>query len=82
DGTVSFTGENWLYGKHIIISHSNGYKTMYGHLNSFSVKQGDRVVRGRKIGESGNTGHSTGPHLHFGIYDKNNKLVNPLELLN
>jgi len=82
DGVVSFTGENWLYGKHIIISHSNGYKTMYAHLNAFLVKQGDRVTRGRKIAESGNTGYSTGPHLHFGIYDKNNKLVNPLELLN
>jgi len=82
DGVVSFTGENWLYGKHIIISHSNGYKTMYGHLNSFSVKKGDRVTRGKKIAESGNTGYSTGPHLHFGIYDKNNKLINPLELLN
>jgi murein DD-endopeptidase MepM/ murein hydrolase activator NlpD len=82
EGVVSFVGENWLYGKHIIISHSNGYKTMYGHLNAFSVKQGDRVTRGRKIAESGNTGYSTGPHLHFGIYDKNNKLVNPLELLN
>jgi murein DD-endopeptidase MepM/ murein hydrolase activator NlpD len=82
DGVVSFTGENWLYGKHVIISHSNGYKTMYAHLNAFSVKQGDRIVRGRKIAESGNTGHSTGPHLHFGIYDKNNKLINPMELLN
>jgi murein DD-endopeptidase MepM/ murein hydrolase activator NlpD len=82
DGVVSVIGENWLYGKYIIISHSNGYKTLYGHLNSFSVKQGDRVARGRKIGESGNTGYSTGPHLHFGIYDKNNRLVNPLELLN
>ncbi|WP_461255929.1 peptidoglycan DD-metalloendopeptidase family protein, partial [Treponema sp. R80B11-R83G3] len=82
DGVVSFTGENWLYGKHIIISHSNGYKTMYAHLNAFSVNKGDKVTRGRKIAESGNTGHSTGPHLHFGIYDKNNKLVNPLDLLN
>jgi len=82
DGVVSVVSENWLYGKHIIISHDNGYKTIYAHLNSFSVKQGDRVARGRKIGESGNTGYSTGPHLHFGIYDKNNRLVNPLELLN
>jgi len=82
DGTVSVTGENWLYGKYIIMSHGNGYKTLYGHLNSFAVKQGDRIARGRKIGEVGNTGYSTGPHLHFGIYDKNNKLVNPLELLN
>ncbi|MCL2809428.1 MAG: M23 family metallopeptidase [Treponema sp.] len=82
DGTVSFVGENWLYGKFIIISHSNGYKTLYAHLNSFAVKQGDRVARGRKIGEVGNTGYSTGPHLHFEIIDKNGKFVNPLELLN
>jgi murein DD-endopeptidase MepM/ murein hydrolase activator NlpD len=82
EGVVSFTGENWLYGKHIILTHVNGYKTLYAHLNAFSVKQGDRVATGKKIAESGNTGHSTGPHLHFGIYDKNNKLINPLELLN
>jgi murein DD-endopeptidase MepM/ murein hydrolase activator NlpD len=81
DGVVSVVGENRLYGKHIIITHDNGYKTLYGHLNAYSVKQGDKVARGKKIGESGNTGYSTGPHLHFGIYDKNNKLVNPLELL-
>jgi len=82
DGLVSVVSENRLYGKHIIISHDNGYKTLYAHLNSFSVKQGDRVARGRKIGESGNTGYSTGPHLHFGMYDRNNRPVNPLELLN
>jgi len=40
------------------------------------------VAQGKKIGEVGNTGYSTGSHLHFGIYDKNGKLVNPLELLN
>jgi murein DD-endopeptidase MepM/ murein hydrolase activator NlpD len=82
EGTVAVVGESWLYGKHIIISHSNGYKTLYGHLNSFSVNQGEKVARGKKIGEVGNTGYSTGPHLHFSIYDKNGKLVNPLELLN
>jgi murein DD-endopeptidase MepM/ murein hydrolase activator NlpD len=82
DGVVSVVSENWLYGKHIIISHGNGYKTLYGHLNSFSVRQGERVARGRKIGEVGNTGYSTGPHLHFTIYDRNNRVVNPLDLLN
>ena len=81
DGVVSVVSENWLYGKHIIISHGNGYKTLYGHLNSSSVKQGDKVLQGKKIGEVGNTGYSTGSHLHFSIYDKNNKLVNPLDLL-
>jgi len=82
EGTVSVVSENWLYGKYIIISHPNGYKTLYGHLNSYNVRQGDRVARGRKIAESGNTGYSTGPHLHFGIYDKNNRLLNPLDLIN
>ena len=82
DGIVSVVSDDWLYGKFIIISHYNGYKTLYGHLNSYSVKEGDRVARGRKIGEVGNTGYSTGPHLHFGVFDKNGKLVNPLDLLN
>jgi len=82
DGVVEVIGENWLYGRHIILTHSNGYKTLYAHLNSFSVRQGERVTRGRKIGEVGSTGYSTGPHLHFGIYDRNNNLINPLELLN
>ncbi|MDR2542338.1 MAG: M23 family metallopeptidase [Treponema sp.] len=82
DGVVSVVRENRLYGKHIIITHSNGFKTLYGHLNTFSVREGDRVARGRKIGESGNTGYSTGPHLHFGIYDRNNRAINPLDLLN
>jgi murein DD-endopeptidase MepM/ murein hydrolase activator NlpD len=81
DGVVSLVTENWLYGKYIIITHDNGYKTLYGHLSSFSVKQGDRVARGKKIGEAGNTGYSTGPHLHFTIYNKNNKTINPLDLL-
>jgi len=82
EGTVSVVSESWLYGKHIIISHSNGYKTLYAHLNSCAVKQGETVARGRKIGEVGNTGYSTGSHLHFTIYDKHGKLVNPLDLLN
>jgi len=82
DGVVSVVGEDWLHGKYIILSHSNGYRSLYAHLNSFSVREGDRVARGRKIGESGNTGYSTGPHLHFGIYDRNNRWINPLDLIN
>ena len=72
-----------LTGKFIIMSHSNGYKTLYAHLNSFNVKEGDRVARGRKIAESGNTGISTGPHLHFEIMQgRNNRHINPLDLIN
>jgi murein DD-endopeptidase MepM/ murein hydrolase activator NlpD len=82
EGVVSVIGENRLYGKFIILSHPNGYKTMYAHLNAVSVKQGDKAAQGRKIGEAGNTGYSTGAHLHFTIYDKNEKLINPLDLLN
>jgi murein DD-endopeptidase MepM/ murein hydrolase activator NlpD len=82
DGIVSVTAVNRVYGNYIIISHSNGYKTLYAHLSVFSVKQGDKVIQGRKIAESGNTGLSTGPHLHFSIYDKHGKLVNPVDLLN
>jgi murein DD-endopeptidase MepM/ murein hydrolase activator NlpD len=82
EGVVSVINENWLYGKHIIMSHPNGYKTLYAHLSSVSVKQGDKVAQGRKIGEAGNTGYSTAAHLHFTIYDKNGKMVNPLDLLN
>jgi murein DD-endopeptidase MepM/ murein hydrolase activator NlpD len=82
DGTVAVVNNNWLYGQHILISHTNGYKTLYAHLSATSVKEGEKVAQGKKIGEVGSTGQSTGPHLHFGVYDKNGKLLNPLDLLN
>jgi murein DD-endopeptidase MepM/ murein hydrolase activator NlpD len=81
DGKVSSVGFNSTYGKYIILSHGNEYQTMYAHLNQVSVKQGDRVIQGVKIGEVGSTGYSTGPHLHFAIY-KNGRPVNPLDFLN
>lgn len=55
------------YGKHIVITHNNGYKTRYGHLRSFNVSKGDIVYTGQIIGMQGSTGNSTGPHLHFEI---------------
>jgi len=81
DGVVSVVKEDWLYGKYVILTHSNGFKTLYAHLSTQSVKEGDRVSQGRKIGEVGNTGHSTGPHLHFSIFDQDGKDINPLSLL-
>lgn len=80
DGKVSFTGYNSIYGNYIILNHDGGYQTMYAHLSKISVKKGDRVVQKQQIGSVGNTGYSTGPHLHFAIF-KNGRSMNPLELL-
>ena len=55
------------FGNYIEIDHGNGYVTMYGHLSTRNVKSGDKVFRGQKIGEVGNTGRSTAPHLHYEI---------------
>ena len=79
-GTVSYAG--WIrgYGKIVIIKHKKGYSTKYAHLSSFKVSQGTKVLRGQAIGKSGNTGITTGPHLHFEIR-KHGKLVNPKKLL-
>lgn len=56
------------YGKWIMIAHPNGLSTLYAHLSLQTAKKGDTVLAGQIIGYSGNTGYSTGPHLHFGVY--------------
>lgn len=78
NGRVSFVGRKGGYGKTIKISHSGGYKTLYAHLKGYKrgIKRGKRVKKGQVIGYVGNTGMSTGPHLHFGLY-KNNRAINP-----
>jgi len=81
DGIVTVAVFHRQHGNYITITHSNGYKTLYSHLSLISVKEGEIVKRGQKIGESGNTGNSTGPHLHFSIYDPEKIAVDPLELL-
>lgn len=58
----------YSYGKWIMVKHPNGLSTLYAHLSLQTVKIGDTVVTGQTIGYSGNTGYSTGPHLHFGVY--------------
>jgi len=65
------------YGNNIIINHGFGYKTLYGHLNGFAIKEGQKVKRGTTIGYVGNTGMSTGPHLHYEVI-KNNEKINPI----
>ncbi|MDR2663201.1 MAG: M23 family metallopeptidase [Treponema sp.] len=81
DGKVSATGTNAVYGNFIILSHSGDYQTMYAHLSKILVRGGAYINQGTVIGRVGNTGRSTGPHLHFAVY-KNKRAINPLEVLN
>lgn len=75
-GKVVFAGSKSGYGKVVEVIHDNGLKTLYAHLHSYSVKKGQHVKSGQKIAQVGNSGLSTGPHLHFGLY-KNNRPINP-----
>lgn len=82
DGRIEFKGWRGGYGKTIIIRHANGYKTLYAHQNKFrsGLKRGQRVRKGQHIGYVGNTGLSSGPHLHLGLY-KNGRAVNPMKVI-
>jgi murein DD-endopeptidase MepM/ murein hydrolase activator NlpD len=70
-GTVSLVrgGDAWNggYGNYIVVKHANGVQTLYAHLSNISVNKGEAVNKGEIIGRSGNTGRSTGPHLHFEV---------------
>lgn len=76
DGVVEKAKYVKGYGKHVVIKHKKGYKTLYGHLSKIEVKKGQRIVAGEKIGEIGSTGRSTGPHLHYEII-RYGRRVNP-----
>ena len=67
DGIVVFAGMEGGYGNVIVIDHGYGIKTRYGHLARIMVRAGERVHRGIQIGAVGNTGRSTGPHLHYEV---------------
>ncbi|MFX0560907.1 peptidoglycan DD-metalloendopeptidase family protein [Tepidibacillus infernus] len=81
DGKVILAEYYGGYGKTIIIRHSNTYKTLYGHLSEIKVKQGDSVKKGEIIGLIGNTGRSSGPHLHYEVF-KNGKPIDPYPYMN
>lgn len=68
------------YGNYIIVDHDAGYQTLYAHLSKFLVKEGQAVNTDTIIGLSGNTGRSTGPHLHFEIHE-NGRTINPAPIL-
>lgn len=80
-GTVIFSGQKGGYGNCVIISHGNGLATLYGHLSQLLVKTNDLVEVGDIIAKSGNSGRSTGPHLHYEVH-KNNTPVNPKLFVN
>lgn len=80
-GTVAKAGWGSGYGYVVYINHEDGRQTRYGHLSKVLVTAGQKVSQGDKIALSGNTGVSTGPHLHFEILI-NGKQVNPLNYLN
>ncbi len=67
DGTVVFAGLEGGYGNVVVLDHGYGIKTRYGHLSFIKVKSGERVKRGDIIAAMGNTGRSTGPHLHYEV---------------
>ncbi len=96
-GVVSASNDETGWGKHIIIDHGNGHHTVYAHFSSRSVQKGENVAKGQLIGYSGNSGNSTGEHLHIelwndSLYSKNGRdagkysegkgLMNPTKYIN
>lgn len=79
-GRVVQAGEDEEYGRFVLLSHPDGFETMYGHLSRIVVGEGDQVNQGAVIGRSGNTGRSSAPHLHFEIR-QNGTSVDPVTML-
>lgn len=79
-GTVEKATSGLGYGRHVLINHGYGYKTLYAHLSEMAVSAGDLVEREDVIGRMGSTGRSTGPHLHYTMY-YNGDAVDPLDFL-
>lgn len=79
-GEVKSIGWHDIYGNVVIVDHGNGLESVYAHLQGISVKVGYPLIEGDNIGTCGNTGKSTGPHLHFEIR-RNGKAIDPLPYL-
>lgn len=78
NGTVAKTEYNGRgYGNNVIINHGFGYSTLYGHMSRFAVRPGQKIKRGDVIGYVGNTGSSTGPHVHYEVW-KSGKKIDPI----
>jgi murein DD-endopeptidase MepM/ murein hydrolase activator NlpD len=79
-GVISFTGVRSGYGNTIEIDHGGGFKTRYAHLQAITVRVGQRVAIGQRVGAMGSTGRSTGPHLHYEVW-ANGRAQNPNRFL-
>lgn len=77
-GTVTKAANDDIYGYNVTINHGDGYSSLYAHMTHYVVSKGDYVEQGQVIGYVGSTGWSSGPHLHFSIYDKGSS-VNPMD---
>jgi len=80
-GTVTFAGQESGYGNIVKIRYWDGTITFYGHMSRLSVTQGESVDPGEVVGQSGNTGESTGPHLHLEVHPEGGAAVDPLPWL-
>lgn len=77
DGVVKATADMGAYGGTVMIDHGSGFVTQYSHLSGWVVRPGEKVVKGQIIAFSGNTGRSTGPHLHFEVRAMSDIVLNP-----
>lgn len=80
DGRVADVGYNSIYGNYAILTHADGYQTLYGHMDRVYVRKGAGVNQGTILGAVGTTGYSTGPHLHFSVFRRGGAM-DPLKLL-
>lgn len=79
-GRVIVAGNGNGYGRYIVLDHENGLRTLYAHLQDFSVKAGQRVTRGQQIGRVGKSGNATGYHLHYEVH-RGGQTVDPAAYL-
>jgi len=82
DGIIEKIYYNDKGGKQLIIRHSDGSRSGFAHLNDYEVSIGDRVTKGQRVALSGNTGNSSGPHLHFTFRNSDGELVDPYDYFN
>lgn len=80
-GIVTWAGERFGYGKMVEIEHSDGYRTRYAHAQATTVQVGQMVTKGQEVAIMGNTGRSTGPHVHYEVL-KNGQQIDPMMFVN